>query len=172
MSKKIALVIAHEGFQPTEYGEPRRILEEQGISVTTVSDKDGAAVSKFGDRVLVDMTLETCVPQDYDGIFIIGGPGALEHLDRPEVHQLVRAAKTSGKLWGAICISPRILAHAGLLAGHIATGWNEDGKLGEILAQAGARYVPQPCVIDGTLLTADGPAAAVEFGTAIFHNLR
>lgn len=171
MNKRVALIIAHEGFQPIEYGEPRRILEKHGVAITTVSDKAGEAISAFGDRVAVDATLGECEVNNYDGIFIIGGPGALQHLDRPEVHQLLRAAKLGGKLWGAICIAPRILAHADLLRGQRATGWNNDEQLADILVRAGAHYVAEPCVVDGALVTADGPVSAAEFGETILRKL-
>lgn len=171
MTKNIALIIAHRGFQPIEYGEPKKVLENAEYQVTTVSDQPGTAVSKFGDKVDVALSVADMNPDDYDGIFLIGGPGALEHLDNETTHAIVRRAAASGKPWGAICIAPRILAHANVLEGKRATGWNIDGELPEILAAAGAAYASEPCVEDGRLITADGPESARLFGEAIVRQL-
>lgn len=171
MPKKVALVVAHDGFQPMEYGEPKKILETAGVTVVTVSDQPGTAVSKIGDKAVVDVTISEMNPTEYDGIFLIGGPGALKHLDTAATHSLMSQAAASGKPWGAICISPRILAEAGLLQGKHFTGWNNDAELEKISMSVGAWYTAEPVVVDGTLITADGPESAKEFGEAILVNL-
>ena len=81
------------------------------------------------------------------------------------------AAKSPTKLWGAICISPRILAHANLLDHRNVTGWDDDHKLVNIFKNAGANYINTSVVIDHNLITANGPKAAKEFGTAIVKAL-
>lgn len=168
MSKKVLLIIAHKGFQPVEYNAPKKILQEAGVKVITASNAPGTAVSAMSNETAeVDLILSEVKTADYDGIFFIGGPGALEHLDNAESHRIIKEAAASGKLWGAICISPRILAAAGVLKNKKATGWNGDGQLPKILADVGAEYVNKPVVVDGNLITASGPAAAEEFGRTI-----
>lgn len=78
----------------------------------------------------------------------------------------------TGMLFGAICIAPRILAHAHVLSGKKATGWNHDQKLQDIFANAGAVYVAQPCVVDGNIITADGPKSAEIFSERIIEFLQ
>ena len=166
--KKILFIIAHNDFQPIEYNVPKQILAQAGIEVVTVSDKSGVATAaQTGEKVLVDKTLEEIKDADYDGVFFIGGPGALEHLDDEKSYRLVREISQSGKLWGAICISPRILAKAGVLQGKEVTGWDGDGELAGILSSAGAKYIHQSVVVDGKLITAAGPRSAEEFGRKI-----
>ena len=104
---------------------------------------------------------------DYDGLFIVGGEGALEHLDNETSHQLLKNWQATGKPYGAICISTRILAHAGVLQGKKATGWNGDGELGGILSAGGAEFVDKPVVVDGNVVTGNGPGAAGEWGSEI-----
>lgn len=171
MAQQIALIIAHQGFQPVEYGVPKNILETAGIKVVTVSDVPGVALSKSGDEVAVNLTIPEINPEDYGGIFLIGGPGALSHLDTEATYDLMRRAAVSGKPWGAICIAPRILAHAGLLTDKRVTGWNDDGELESLLVESKALYDRASCVIDGKLITADGPGSAREFGEAILKQL-
>lgn len=169
--KKVALVIASQGFQPVEYGDTKKSLEEAGIQVVTVSDKAGQAESKDGDFVAVDLLLSEMKVEDYDAVYFIGGPGALECLDNQESNRVLNEAMILQKPYGAICIAPRILAKANVLVGKKATGWNNDGELPTIFANNNVEYQAGSVVQDGKIITADGPAAAKEFGRTIAHLL-
>lgn len=173
--KKVLFVIASRGFHPIEYGVPRQILEDEDVKVFTASnskDKDGHAISSDGSMVKVDLILEDVNVDNYDGIFLIGGPHAMEHLDNEKTYKIVRAAdKQLDKLFGAICISPRILAKAGVLDGRKVTGWDKDNKLKEIMSKCNATVVEAGLVVDRNLITADGPDHAQEFGMAILKAL-
>jgi len=170
--KRILLIIAHEGFQPVEYSASRAAIESAGHSVIVASDGEGEANSALDFLpAKIDVNIMDAKAADYDGVFIIGGPGAMDHLDNENTYRLAGEAQTGGKLWGAICVAPRILARAGLLKGRKATGWDGDNKLGEIFSGAGAEYVREPVVVDGKLFTAAGPKAAEEWGKAIAGSL-
>lgn len=172
MKKKVViLVVAHEGYQPIEYGIPYELLKNAGVAVMTGSNKPGIATAKDFSSTTVDVTLEQINPALCDGIFLIGGPGALEALDVPLMHTLLQQIKALGKLYGAICISSRILAHANVLGGRKATGWNEDQKLEEIFKKYAVTYVPEPVVVDHNVITAVGPQAAQFFGKALLKAL-
>ncbi len=73
---------------------------------------------------------------------------------------------------GAICIAPTILAYAGVLEGKKATVWNQDGKQAEILTKNGAEFVDELVVVDGKIVTANGPPAAEAFGKKILEMLK
>jgi len=166
--KKVLLIIASNGFQPLEYSQPKTILEKKGVEVITASDQVGVAVSAVeAMKTQVDLVLDDVKVEEYDGIFIMGGSGALKHLDNKKTYRIIREVADSGKVWGAICISPRILAHAGVLRQKKVTGWNDDGNLDQILSDAGAEYVREPVVVDDKLITGWGPNAAEEFGRVI-----
>lgn len=170
--KKVLFIIAHDGFQPMEYSAPKKILESAGIEVVTASDLGGVAVSLIGqEQAKVDVALSEVEVSDYVGLFFIGGAGALEHLDNDQSYEIIRKAAAGGKIFGAICISPRILAKAGVLKNKKATGWDGDNELGAILSSAGAEYIREPVVIDGNLITVDGPSAAEAFGKAVASKL-
>ncbi|TAN33770.1 DJ-1/PfpI family protein [Patescibacteria group bacterium] len=170
--KKVLFVIAHEGFRPEEYYEPKKILMAAGVEFVTASNAAGMATPKFGDELAkVDLVLDDVKTDDYNGIFFVGGPGALEHLDNEKSYRIIKEAAEKGKVFGAICISPRILARAGVLKNKKATGWNKDNELGKILADAGANYIKESVVVDGKLVTASGPSAAQEFGKKILDKL-
>ena len=167
MEKTIALVIAHEGFQPIEYGVPKKILEKKGYTVITVSNKAGKAQTEQGVQVGVDMIIDDVDIDAIDGLFFVGGPGALQHLDTPESEELIIKMNETGKPLGAICISTRILAKAGVLTGKRAAGWDGDNKLANIFDEHGVIYIKEPCVVDDTIVTAVDPSAAHEFAENI-----
>lgn len=168
MSKKIALVIAYTGYQPIEFHDTKDELEAAGFQVITVSDHAGTATSKNETNTArVDFTIQEADANDFDGIFFIGGPGAMSHLDKEESYDLLREARNKQIPYGAICISPRILAKAGVLQGVRATGWDEDGELSDIFQEFNVEYEHDDVVVDGNVVTATGPHTAVAFAHAI-----
>lgn len=172
MNKRLLFVIASEGFQPMEYFEPKKVLENAGVKIITGSDKKGKAVSAYtAETAEATVALEEVNTNDYDGVFLVGGPGAIEYLNNEKTYKIIREVANSGKPWGAICISPRILAAAGVLVGKKATGWDGDGELGKIFKKAGAEYVNEPVVVDNNLITATGPSVALAWGETILQKL-
>jgi len=172
-SGKVLFVIAHEGYQPVEYGEPKKILENAGFQIVTASDKPGTAKDKDGNTTQVDLTLKKVKVDDYDGIFFIGGPGAMECLDNKESYRIIKEAAKKHLPMGAICVATRILAKAGALTRRRATGWNGDNELEKIYAEYDVKYLPEPVVVEENMITATGPSAAKTFGQeimAILHN--
>jgi len=167
--KKIAMFIAFQGFRDEEYTEPKKILEAAGHKVITVSTAKGEARGKFRAVAQVDKTVSEINPAEYDALALVGGPGALEHLDTPEVHALFRKAAELGKVIGSICISPVALAHAGLLKGRKVTCW-PDGAA-EVV-KGGGEYTGAEVEIDGRLITASGPVPAKEYGRALVEALK
>jgi protease I len=169
--KLVILVIASNGFQQVEYQNTKQVLEQNGITVITASNKMGGAVAKDNSTAFVDVALDKIDLSKCDGIFFIGGPGALEHLDNATSYKLLQEAKRRTIPYGAICISPRILATAGVLKGVNATGWDEDLELAGLFKARQVIYNKKPVVIDGIVVTADGPNSATAFGQAIVRVL-
>lgn len=174
--KKVGLIIAHSGFQPDEYRDTKKVLEDAGILVETISDRPGKArTADYKNypafETTVDKALEQVDPIDYSGLFVIGGPGALEYLADPDVLPLLcvllRQMDSFGRPFGAICVSPRILAQCGFLTGRQATGWNEDKETVRLFKEYDINFVDAPVVVDGNIVTANGPSASKEFGQAI-----
>jgi protease I len=161
------LVVANEGYQHIEYGIPKKILIDAGIDVETASDSTVPAIAKDGSTTNVDVTLDKVDPDLYDGIFFIGGPGALEHLDNEWSYRIIRHASQNGIPFGAICISTRILAKAGIMTDRKATGWNGDGELDALYKEYDVEYIKKNVVVDKNIITATNPDAAQEFGEKI-----
>jgi putative intracellular protease/amidase len=170
--RTVLLVVAQDGFQELEYANPKRELLSAGYSVVTAARAPGDARSHMGTVVIADIAIADVRPSDYAGIFLVGGEGAPRYLEDESVYRCMLAARDSGILHGAICYSPRVLAHAGVLEGKHATGWNGDGQLEGIITAGGGQYAADPVVRDGILITADGPLSSREFGAAIVEALR
>jgi len=172
-TKKVLLIVAHKGYQPIEYGEPKQILENAGFQVVTASNKPGVATATNDSTTTIDIVLDRVNVDNYAGIIFIGGSGCLEHLDNEVSYRIIRKAVKDYKLLGAICVAPRILAKAGALNEKNATGWDSDSLLPGIYEQYNVSYLPKVNVVtDDITITATGPNAAKDFGKEIVNLLR
>src|SRR5690606_25260394 len=125
----VLIVVAFNGYQEIEYGIPKHIIQDAGFKVITASDQKGCAIARDGSTTPVDITLDKVDSTLYAGIIFIGGPGTLEHLDNETSYAIIQDAAKNNIPVGAICVSTRILAHAGVLENKYATGWNDDDQL-------------------------------------------
>ncbi len=173
INKKVAVIVASENFRDAEYLAPKKILEDKGVKVKTASNKTGVAKGADGATIKVDLLVKDINPDEFDAIIFIGGPGALENLDNGISYNLARSAIEKGKILSAICIAPVILAKAGVLKDKKATVWSSplDREPVKILEENGAKYVGEKAVVDGKIITANGPSAAEDFGKAIIKVL-
>lgn len=165
------MIIAHKGYQDKEYEIPKKILEDAGHNVVTASSLPGEAEGKLGGTAEVNFTLDE-VPLDmFEVVVFVGGPGAVEYQTDERALEIARTMYANEKIVSAICIGPTILAYAGVLEGHRATVWNEDGAQSKLLEQHGAEYIREDVVEDGRLLTGSGPHAAEAFGKKLAARL-
>lgn len=170
--KRLAYIIAYKNFRDEEYFIPKEILEGLGFGVDTYSSKGGVAIGSEGAQVETE-SLESIRVNSYEGIVLAGGEGALKYLDSEAVYSLLNEFDQKGKIVSAICISPVILAKAGLLKDKKATVWSSNMNKSAIktFKSLGVDYVDSPVVLDGRIITANGPEAAKEFGVKISTTL-
>lgn len=166
---KVLMVIARLDFQDAEYFIPKELLEKAGYEIITASWQKGQAFGVMGGETLVNLLIKEAKIEDYQGVVFIGGPGMAQNLDDNQLHQLAKSFFHSEKIVAAICIAPLILAKAGILQGKKATVWSSvmDKSPLKTLQTQGAIYENKPVVIDGKIITANGPVAAEEFGEKI-----
>jgi len=171
--KKVLMVIAFKNFRDVEYFLPKEILERNGVKVTTASNKKGEAQGADGKKAKVDLLISEVNPENFDAVLFVGGPGCLENLDNEDSYYLAQRTVEKGKVLGAICISPVLLAKAGVLKEKKATVWSSpfDRQPIEILKENGAFFEDQKVVVDGKIVTANGPNAAQEFANEILKLL-
>jgi protease I len=167
----ILYVIAPERFRDEELLEPKRALEAAGHRVTVASTRAGTATGMLGARVTVSSTLREVRAEDFDMLVFAGGAGSPAHLwESAEAVALARAMFGRGRPVGAICLSPPVLARAGVLAGKRATVYPESRAILE-MKRGGATLVEEPVVTEGIIITARGPEAAPAFGVALVNLL-
>lgn len=163
---KILLLISQRNFNDTEFLVTKKNLEERGIQVTVSSITKEEAISMEGKKVKPDAELNSINPNNYDGFVLIGGSGSPKLIDYPEVLDTVRRFNQQGKLIGAICLAPMILAKSGILKGVLSTVFPADFAI-SVLKTEGATYSNQDVVEDGNIITADGPNSAKDFANRI-----
>ncbi len=96
-------IVATNGFEQSELGEPKRLLEAAGANVDVIAPESGTITgwkhNNWGDEVKVDKTVDLASAGDYDALVIPGGvinPDKLR-LDRGAVNfirQFACAAQT------------------------------------------------------------------------------
>jgi protease I len=169
MKMKIAFIIAFRDFRDEEYFITKEVLEGVRIEVTTFSTNLGKAIGAYGGETEVDLTIDNLKVQDFDAIVFVGGAGAYKYVDDRRAHQIAQTAIKENKVLGAICIAPMILAKAGVLNKKKATVWSSPMDRSPIKAikEGGAIYEDKDVVVDGNIVTANGPAAARKFGEVL-----
>lgn len=169
--KSILMVIAYKNFRDEEYFKTRQVFENAGAEIKVASDKKGEATGADGNTAEVDVLIKDVGVKDYDAIVFIGGLGALTHLDNKDSYNLAKETIADNKILAAICISPVILARAGVLKGKKATVWTSpmDKSAIKILEQNGAEFKDDLAVIDGTIITGNGPGASEEFAKKVIE---
>lgn len=145
------------------------LLRRAGIRVVTAGLDAAPVVASRGVRLLPDMTLDQALTQSFDMIVLPGGLPGADHLDQdPRIQQLLTQMATAGKYTAAICAAPKVLAHAGLLAGKQATSYR--GVLAA-LALPDIQIRDQAVCQDGTVITSRGPGTAMDFALHLIELL-
>lgn len=169
--KKVLMVIAPQNFRDEELLEPKSVFEDSGAEVTIASTSKGSARGMLGAIVDPDLTLDEVDVKDYDAVVVVGGGGSRDYLwNNLTLHGIVREFYNEDKVVAAICISPVVLAKAGLLDGKKTTVFPGQDTLSE-LKNAGAILVNKGAVADGRIVTGRGPESAEEFGRKVLEAL-
>lgn len=170
-------VLATDGFEESELKEPAEFFRGQGAEVSIVSPHAGQIrgwkAKEWGGSVDVDVTLDKAVPGDFDALVL---PGGVINPDRlrldPKAADFVRGFADEGKPIAAICHGPWMLIEAGLVRGRRLASWP---SLRTDLRNAGAEWVDEPVVEDGSLVTSrrpdDIPAFAERFTEVLERTL-
>ncbi|MBI2553402.1 MAG: type 1 glutamine amidotransferase [Candidatus Rokubacteria bacterium] len=152
--KRVA-VLAENMYQEMELWVPYYRLKEEGAEVRVVG-AGGAKTytSKHGYPVNVDVQADAVSAVEFDAVVIPGGyaPDMMRRHDA--MVRLVREAFQQGKVVAAICHAGWMLVSAGILANRKATSFF---SIKDDVANAGATWLDQEVVVDGTLITSRKP---------------
>jgi 4-methyl-5(b-hydroxyethyl)-thiazole monophosphate biosynthesis len=164
---KIAVLFT-EGFEEIEFCSIVDILRRAGIDVTTFSLIKGAVKGSHGIEVMADSLIDEIKAGDFDGIVLPGGyPNFVKLGEDERVLKLVREMDAAGKCVAAICGAPSVLSKAGILRGRKATIYP---GVKDMLTDA--HYVAERVIVDGNLITSQGPGTAIEFSIKLVEALK
>jgi protease I len=168
--KRVLYIIAQQNFRDEEYQVPKEILQKEGAKITTASITKEEARGMLGARVNPDTTVNDVNTNNFDMLVIAGGSGSPKLADYPEVPNIIRKFKEQNKPIASICLAGYVLARAGILKGKTATVYPADFAISEY-RRNDVNYSNQHVVVDGNIITADGPEVARQFGEEIVKTL-
>ncbi len=159
----IAILVGPE-YEDLEVWYPKLRLEEAGFDAPLVGIGEAKYSGKWGYPATVDQHVSEIDSGQLAGVLAPGGwaPDKLRR-DR-RVLDLVRDVHEAGGLVATICHGPWILISAGIVQGRRLTstvGIRDD------LVNAGARWVDEPTVTDGNIVSARVPGDLPRFGAAM-----
>lgn len=173
MEKRPAAVaiVLFQGFNSQEYDAVKKISNNVTI---VAADKD---IGTKYDVYIGDIKDMDKFISKYKAIVLVGGPGVYQRVtgkiqdpNMEMVIKFVKIANSKGKIIGAICASPAILAKAGILKNKKATVYPSDDLI-RILKENGVNYTKSAVVVEGNIITASDPTAAQDFAVAIAKKL-
>lgn len=167
MAKK-ALVILADGVEEIEAVSCIDILRRAGINVTTAGLNDIKVTGSRKIILLADKKLSE-LTEEFDACVLPGGSTGAENLSHSEkVKSIIKQMHQKGKLIAAICASPAVvLAALGILDNKSATcfpGMQE-------YFNKNTTYKNSPVVIDGNVITSQGPGTSLLFALTIAEKL-
>lgn len=164
------LQLVDEAFEDLELWYPVYRMKEAGAQVVLAAkDVNRTYHGKYG----VPATSEECFadidPETFDGLLIPGGWAPDKLRRHPEVLDIVRHMDREGKIIGQICHAGWVLASANVLKGKNVTS---TPAIRDDLVNAGARWIDEPVVTYGNLVSAKGPADLPAYMKALLALLK
>lgn len=166
--KRIAF-LATDGVEQAELDQPWQAVTEAGGLPELVSLEAGE-IQAFehldkGDTKTVDRTVADADPAAYAGLVLPGGVanGDFVRADAAAVG-FVKAFVDAGRPVAVICHGGWVLAEADVVRGRTMTSWP---SLRTDLRNAGATWVDDEVVVDGTLVSSRNPDDLPAFGRAL-----
>lgn len=159
------LVPLVNGFEEIEAITIIDVLRRASIDVVTAGIPGTMIKGGKGVQIIADQKLDNINPYDFDAIILPGGPG-YENLGQSEkVLTIIKEFEGKGKLVGAICAAPSVLAKTGILQNRKATIY--PGMEKEL-----PKYRDGKVVEDNNVITSQGPGTAMEFSLKIVEHLK
>ncbi|GAB4485221.1 MAG: DJ-1/PfpI family protein [Thermodesulfovibrionales bacterium] len=163
---KVVMLLA-DGFEEVEAIGIADVLRRAGIETVLAGLREGQVTGAHNVRVLPDAVIDSILPEEFDMLVLPGGQPGADNLNAdPRVRALITEFSQRGRLLGAICAAPYVLAEAGVLTGLQATSYpSYKDRLGT------ADYRETSVVEHGNVMTSRGPGTALCFGLAIAKRL-
>jgi 4-methyl-5(b-hydroxyethyl)-thiazole monophosphate biosynthesis len=162
-----AVLLLATGFEEIEAMSIVDTLRRADIEVVIAGLQEGAIEGSRGVNVIPDRSIDEVALEEFAAVILPGGSPGYINLGRDRrVRDLVTRAFEEGRIVAAICGAPTVLADLGILKGKKATVY--PGKETDL---TGAEPVNERLVVDGTVVTSQGPGTAIEFGIKLIELL-
>jgi protease I len=169
--KNVLLIVPALQFRDEEVFEPKRALEDAGAQVTIGASEVRTCHGMSGGSIQADVGFDGLTVDGYDAVVLAGGASVPSAFWKDKkLLALVAAASEAGKVVGALSLSAVVLAKAKVLEGKRATVYYLPEALDELRA-SGATYAPESVVVDGNIITGEGPRSTDAFSGAIIDAL-
>ena len=166
---KVIFVIAKKDFRDEELFNTRNVVEAAGFEIIIASQEKGTCTGKLGGTVKADISLSEIVIDDsVEGFIVIGGPGSPELMKEKILGDILRKVREVDIVLGAICYGPAVVASFDVINGMHATVFADEWSL-NILKEHNIVFVDELVVVDGKLVTANGPTAAAAFAEQLIE---
>ncbi|CAM3065012.1 DJ-1 family glyoxalase III [Streptobacillus felis] len=166
--KKIA-VLMFNGVEEIEALFPVDLFRRANILVDTVSIYNEKKVNgSHNIQILTDKLLNEVDFNEYDCVFLPGGPGTKEYFNSQILEEKLVDYYNQNNLVAAICAAPIYIAKLGFLESKKSTVFK---GLEMDLIENGAIYEDVPVIEDQNIITARSVAAAKELGFAVIEYL-
>jgi putative intracellular protease/amidase len=162
----VLVIVPSRDFAETTLRYARSALYNVHVGTYSVSTDDESLLQgTMQDEFQVDAKLDADTSMDdFSGLILCGGPGALELADHPDALRLARQAAAQDKLVAAWGESTVVLARAGVVRKRRVTG---APAVREEVERAGGRFTGRQVETDGRIVTAIDDAAGFRFGRAL-----
>jgi len=162
------LVLFAEGVEPLEAVTIVDVLRRADVEVTTVSLTDSVSVRAAHKMTLTADALWTAVDLSVFGALVLpgGGKGTENLMADKRVIEAVRVFAEAGRTVAAVCAAPTVLATAGVLNERRATCYPTCAHL------LGDAYDNAPVIVDGNIITSQGPGTTMLFALVLVQRLK
>jgi protease I len=165
--KRVAILIENV-YEDMELLYPYYRLKEAGASVQLVGPEVQKYSGKHGYPMSSEVAARDVGADDFDGVVIPGGYAPDKLRRYPEVLDIVKGVFDKGGLVAAICHAGWVPISAGILKGKTGTCVP---AIKDDMINAGMRYVDEPVVVDGSLVTSRTPVDLPQYLPAIIEVL-
>jgi len=165
----ILIFLPATDFSEEEFLTSKRIFEKAGKQIFITSDTYTVCSGEAGLKVGSEMNLFNINEKNFAAFVLIGGKGSSKYWSDKTLHRILKKFKDAGKIIGAICKAPVILAQAGVLDNISATCWKEDKKE---LIKAGINYQDRSVIAESNIVTSDSPQSAVHFAETVLNLIK
>jgi len=160
------LIPLAEGFEEIEAATIIDVLRRAGLNTVTAGIPGTIIRGSRNIKLITDKKLEDVDPNEFDAIVLVGGDPGYKNLGNSQkVLKTILDFNSKKKTVAAICAAPLILAKAGILDDKKATVY--PGFERKLQRPRGDRVV-----VDGNIITSQGPGTAIEFALKIVETFQ